>query len=98
MNIMTRLSVRCHDILTLRVVNCSNSFRPPLTTLLENMKDSSLEIQAKSFKTRIQLAFYILFWGKISIDRITVLEALEIGKENLDRFNIDKKRFERNHK
>jgi len=59
------------------------------------MKDGSLEIQAKSFKTRIQLAFYILFWGKIALDKATVLEALEIGIKNLERFNIDEKKFER---
>ena len=57
------------------------------------MKNGNLEINARSLITRLQIAFYILFFGKITIDGRQVLEAVFQGKENLQEFEKVKKRF-----
>lgn len=62
------------------------------------MKQGNLEINAKSFFVRLQLAFYILFYGKITLDGRQVLEAVFQGEKNLDDFEQAKKRFEKWYK
>jgi len=57
------------------------------------MKNGNLEINAKSLITRLQIAFYILFLGKITLDGKQVLEAVFQGKENVEEFEKAKKRF-----